>query len=381
MSEESANAVVDTIDDDSSEQSFISADQFSEMISRPEGSASPEGEQSASAEQPLTQGPSASSEQEIAATGSLNLQDPNPDTPVNPNQGNPLPDWKSEISKLPVAEVLAALGLDEKISALVSKYQETGDVSPYLKAIGTDWSKAKSEDLLKEMLKAEYSEQGFTDEEIDEIYQEELAHYKLSGDDVRPIDQKMASIKLDKRVAEYRRKLVEENEKLLIPSTEPKTSQNPVLSDEAKRKYYDDENQKAISYFKDSLGTGNKDLQSIIASKSLNVGEGSDAYSFSLDGVESKLETLHNPEKYVSVLYDEKGNAKPKENLLAALFLSDMNGFINNLIQHGKKLGTAAYHDELENASTLNGGTNRGSSDKDDFYTHAAKTATITTYR
>lgn len=99
--------------------------------------------------------------------------------------------------------------------------------------------------------------------------------------------------------------------------------------------------------------TENPHVKSIIANKSVTIGEGEEKFNYPVDA-NSLIDILVDPAKWVDTMYDKDGEhyvPKTEHQMLVAAFSQDSKKFLSEYAKHLKSLGAKEVIDPIENAS------------------------------
>ena len=306
-------------------------------------------------------------------------------TPAIPETPIPQPTWQEVLKQQQPETVFKELGLDDKVVKLAQTLQQTpemvalyeawankGDLTPYLKAVTTDYNKMQAEELMRHQLLGEYPQ--VSNETINALYKRRVIEaYNLDSDDPEEVAE--GRLLLDADSIKVREKLISEQQKFLTPKPpEPKAEEPKVDTAAIQRQKAQEDFEKEI---KDSSL-----INSVLSSKQLIVGDGEDKFTYTMEKPQDLVDLMLDTRKWVSKLFNYELNADgsvktakaniPKQLMVAAI-LNDDSDFFNKYNAHQRSLGSKSITDSIENASTP--ANNNGSSQSSTGLSIAAQLA------
>jgi ribosomal protein L35AE/L33A len=258
-----------------------------------------------------------------------------PEPPAAPPQAT---DWRDAIKNVNVAELLAAKGVDEKVSKLFDKYSTDGDLTDYFKAYGTDYDKMPDTDVLK--LKVYDRFAGFSDEEKAEMYQAELEKYHLDPSVYDEAERRRAGIMLKADLQEYRNAAKAKQAETLIPKNDVKAQYE---AQKAAEKAAMDQ------YAADVVAS--EVYKGVVANQHLTVGAGEIAFNMDVnaDTANKVVQYLTNNDAYTAAYLDANGKPDYAKQFLVGAFAVDPLGFLQKMADHLGKVKQAGMVKELGN--------------------------------
>ena len=233
--------------------------------------------------------------------------------------------------------LMSAAGLEQdEISALEFK-KATGDWTEYLRIKTTDFNAMPPEKLIEIELKEKYSDLGQDDFEL--ILKTELRKYNLDRDEYpeNSDEAKLGQIILNRDGAAIRNKLIEKQNGLKAPEKKP-----------------DDSAQDNTAF----LGTittavrNSEVVKQIAQKKSVSFGAGEEAFNYEIKDLDTLVSTAITSLSTQGKVPAEKDIA---DTVTALAVLSDLNGFYNSVIAHGKTVAERALRREAVNPGTPGG--------------------------
>lgn len=341
----------------------------------------PEVQNAASANEPSSavQGnsePQAPSTEPAAATTAPIAQEP-----------KPVPTWQEVLKAQQPETVFKELGYDEKVvgisktlsenpkmAALFDQWINKGDLTPYLKAVTTDYSKMSSEQLMRHQLLEEYPDAD--EATINALYQRKVVKaYGLDSPDEDEVAE--GKLLLDADAKKARETLISKQQEFLTPKPqEPKADAAPKETLEQIR-------QREIDYIVNSTQESPV-VQDFIKNQKLLIGEGDEAYPYPVSKPQEIIDLLITPGALESKLWtkqdlgngQQKITATPLQLLLGAI-AHDEKGFFAKYSNHLKSLGSKAIIDPIENASVPSNATSSSAETANTIAAQMAKAGRI----
>jgi len=256
--------------------------------------------------------------------------------------------------------VLKALGYGEKSVGFLANRKEinekmidffehweakNGDVTEYLRDMTTDYTKMSPEEVMKRQLQAEYP--NLSEKHIEALYKAQVHDaYKLDSSLYSEEEYEQGRLLLEAVASKHREKFIQEQQQRMLDKPVAPPSKEQIIASlheemQAERKAGVDEFMKAYSEA--------EEIKNIIANKKFVIGEGEDAFNYSLENPEEILKGIYDSETWVSrVAPDQKPNWQ-----LQALFnvIASDPQFLKKLGDHYKTIGGKSALAPIENAS------------------------------
>jgi len=245
-----------------------------------------------------------------------------------------------------VVNISKALSESPKMAALFDQWVNNGDITPYLKAVATDYSKMDSEQLMRHQLLDEYPDAD--EATINALYQRKVVRaYDLDSDDA---DEKAeGKLLLDAEARKVKDNLISKQQQFLTPKPpEPKVAE-PTVDNEAVERQK--RNEIIVNSIKDSPFT-----KELLSSGKMVIGEGENAFPYLIPKPQEVLDLMFDLNKYQEKVYTRQENSdvlipNVQKQLLLAAIANDTEGFFKKYNEHFKSLGSKAIIDPIENAS------------------------------
>ena len=242
--------------------------------------------------------------------------------------------------------------LDPKMLAFIDHWEKNnGDISKYVSALSTDYSKMPPEEVMRHHLREQYPE--FDAKQLDTLYKlKVIDRYKLDAQNYSEDEVASGQIELLADAKPIRNQLMQSQNEFILPKPEPKVQQAELQQQQA---------QQDLEAYKSQL-LGNDYTKKLFENKKLVIGEGEDAYSKDIDP-QALVDTLLFPEKWVSNFYTATkmpdGTIEYKQDIekqmLIAEFAKDPKGFLKDFAKHFKTLGAEKAVAPIENAKPPDG--------------------------
>jgi hypothetical protein len=276
----------------------------------------------------------------------------------------PAPTWQEALKKQDQKAVLRELGFDDKqiklletikgdpkMAKFFDHWSSKGDVTAYLKAASTDYSKMAPEEVMRHSLREKYPEMSA--EDFGELYKMRvLERYKLDGnEDYTEADLKRARIELTADAKDHRDSLVKQQQDYLLSVAPDQTPDTSAADAEAVGKQTAESYQKYMS--EDSF------VKDVINTKILKFGEGDEAFNYKVNP-EELTNILYDPKEWAKAYFksvpDENGNGEfipdSRKQLIVAALVKDTDGFLKLYADHHQSIGANKAIAPIENAST-----------------------------
>lgn len=282
-------------------------------------------------------------------------------TPAIPAEPTPVPTWQEVLKAQQPETVFKELGYDEKVvniskalsespqmAAFFDQWINKGDITPYLKAVATDYSKMDSEQLMRHQLLEEYPDAD--EATINALYQRRVVKaYDLDSNDADELAE--GKLLLDADARKVKESLISKQQQFLTPKPpEPKADAAPVETLEQAQ-------QKRIDYIVHSTKESPL-VQDFIKNQKLVIGEGDEAYPYPIPKPQDVIDLLITPGALEAKLWTKQdlGNGQSKMvatplQLLLGAIAHDEKGFFTKYNSHLKSLGSKAIIDPMDNAS------------------------------
>lgn len=236
--------------------------------------------------------------------------------------------------------------IDPKMLGFVDHWRKNdGKVDPYLKALSTDFSKMAPEDVMKYQLQAQNPE--LDAKQLDRLYKLKVVdRYKLDPQNYSEEEVEDGRIELMADVKHIRTTLAADQQNYLFPKPVPKEAgPDPRV-----------QQQEAFDEFKTQLHN-DPFIKDILANKRIMLGEGAEAFNYSVDP-DKLMDILLNGDTWATKMLtmQEKPDGTKvwlpngrKQALISAI-LDDDEKFLREYGQHYKALGGHAAIAPIENA-------------------------------
>lgn len=282
--------------------------------------------------------------------------------------------WQEVLKSQQPAAVLKELGLsdkqvklletikaDPKMERFFDHWSNKGDVTAYFKALSVDFSKMSPEDVMKHSLRERNLEMSA--EDFNELYDVKVVdRYKLDPERFSEAEVKRGRIELAADVKAEREALVKQQQDYLL-SAAPEQAQDATAQILA---YKEGEKQEADASKNAYEKYMNDDpfVKNIVSSKSIKIGEGEDAFNYTVENPQALLDLLFNTENFASKMFksgaDGNGDLIPdvEKQILVSAVLNDA-AFVDKFAAHYQKVGAKKQLAEIENSSEPGGTPSR----------------------
>lgn len=262
-----------------------------------------------------------------------------------------LADWKEVLKNHPdPAEVLKALGFEDKLVSFFQTWKGGGNIAKYLEAATVDYSKLSPDELMKRQLQRDYPE--IEPGDFEELYRMKVIEpYKLDPDIFSEQDVRRGKILLQADARKVREQFSKEQQDFLIPKAPEVDPQVEKARQETLQR--EQEAQKQFDQYRQFISDHNL-TKELLGTKMLTFGQGDEAFKFEVSEPDKLLDLLFDGNKVSEKLFDEvDGKRTPNvwKHLLMAAVLEDDNALITNLANHFKKVGAKKIADTIENAN------------------------------
>lgn len=256
--------------------------------------------------------------------------------------------------------ILKALGYGDKSVGFLAKRKEinekmidffehweakNGDVTEYLRDMTTDYTKMSPEEVMKRQLQAEYP--GLTAKHIDALYKAQVHDaYKLDSSLYSEEEHEQGRLLLEAVASKHREKFIQEQQQRMLDKPTPQPSREEIAQEifqlqESERQVNSETYTKAAQEA--------EIVKDILANKKLVIGEGEDAFTYTMDAPEEVLKGIWDQETYMKRV---SNGESPNWNLqvLFHVMATDPQ-FFKKLGDHYKTVGGKAAIAPIENAS------------------------------
>lgn len=296
--------------------------------------------------------------------------------PVAPAQQPAQPvevDWKELLKKQPEADVLKAVGLDDKMINFLSRWKSGEDLKDYLEAITTDYSKLSPEELLRRQLSREFG--SLSAEDFEEVYKMKVTEqFKLDPDLYDEKEVRRGRLMLGIEADKVRQEFIKKQQELLLskpPEAGPSTAEIEARAQEEKRL-------KDFQAYKGLVDT-NELTKQLVANKLLKIGEGEKAFNLEVTNPNDVLDLLYDSTKWTQKLWNADGTPNIRKQLVLAAIAHDDEAFFSNWAKHYEMLGEKSIAERIQNASEPSTGTfAKGNAESSDPISQLARFGTIT---
>ena len=232
--------------------------------------------------------------------------------------------------------------VDPKVLGILQAYKQ-GTLGDYVRELSVDYNKMSAEDVMRHQLRLEYPKAS--PEAFEALYQSEVVDkYKIDPDTYTETEVSRGKLLIEAIADKKRDDLIANQQKYLMPAKpEPKAPSGPSPEEVQKQQ---------LDTYRKEL-TENPHVKSIIANKSVTIGEGEEKFNYPVDA-NSLIDILVDPAKWVDTMYDKDGEhyvPKTEHQMLVAAFSQDSKKFLSEYAKHLKSLGAKEVIDPIENAS------------------------------
>lgn len=273
-------------------------------------------------------------------------------------------------------KLLETLKADAKMAKFFDVWSSKGDVTAYLKAASTDYSKMAPEEVMKHSLREKYPDMPA--EDFNELYAMRITErYKLDGnEDYTAADIKRAKIELAADSKDHRDALIKQQQDYLLSAAPDQVPDNSAEEAEVAGKQMTEAYQKYMS--EDTF------VKDVVSSKTIKIGEGEEAFKYSVDP-QALTDILYDSKKWANAMFksvpDEQGNGEfipdSRKQILVAAMAKDLDGFLKAFATHHQSLGANKSLAPIENASTPGATPSKGETASTDPAEKMAKSGRI----
>lgn len=247
-------------------------------------------------------------------------------------------------------KMLQTIAADPKMERFYDTWASKGDMTPFVKALTTDFAKMSPEEVMKHSLRERNSE--MSTEDFNELYDVKvIERYKLDPERFTEAEVKRGRIELAADVKALRADLIKQQQDYLLSAAPDQSPDNSAEQAEQAGKQVAEAYQKYME--EDAFVKG------VVNTKAIKIGEGEDAFNYGVDP-EKLTGVLYDSKKWANVMFksvpDENGNGEfipdTRRQLLVSAVASDPDGFLNAYAAHHQSIGAKKALAEIENAST-----------------------------
>jgi len=272
----------------------------------------------------------------------------------------PQPTWQEVLKSQQPKDILKELGygdnlvnflsgrkdLDAKMTGFFDHWERNeGNVEPYLRALTTDFTKMKPEDVMRYQLQVENPE--LDAKQLDRLYKLKVVdRYKLDPQLFSEEEVSDGQIELMADVKPIRTTLAAKHQELLFNKPEPKA---PEVNNELQ------EQQQRIAAYKTYISE-HPAVKALLTNKILSIGEGEDKFDYPVDPA-AILDLLTDDQKWADSMYVKHqlpdGSTKAELDVEGQILLGLLRthkGFLSDFAKHYKTLGGSKAIAPIENA-------------------------------
>jgi hypothetical protein len=265
----------------------------------------------------------------------------------------PTPTWQEVLKEQPDAVLKEVLGDDKKVAlvktlkelppemaALIEHWQANGNVTAYLQALTTDFSKMPAEEVMRHQLRQDYPKAN--PKQLELLYKRKMESYGLIEDaDEATIENGRLLLEADVDI--LRDKFSDSQKSFLLPKPpEAKVAEPAAVDDTAAKQQQELEQYKAII-------DGDAFFKSLAENKKFVFGEGDEAFNFPVDPTILK-DNLTDPKKFGSKLLNAEGKDDVRKQFLISMIAEYGDAFLKEYAKHFKSLGGKEVTTTIQNA-------------------------------
>jgi len=223
---------------------------------------------------------------------------------------------------------------DDFIKGVVEFYEKTGDITPYLQAKSTDFTKMSDEEIMRRELREQYSE--LSDKAFDKFFKQEvLDKYKLDADEWGEDESELGRELLKVQASKAREKYLEWQKNFQAP--EPAQ--------------VDDNTQELLKQFEESVRS-NEVTRQILNAKKISIKSGEDEFHYELPNADAMIDMTVDNDKFFSQFAQGEGQLDYNKWYKTVAYSQNPEVFEKALINFGKTLGRSEITKEIKNPST-----------------------------
>lgn len=272
---------------------------------------------------------------------------PEPPAAETPSAPPPIVNWRDEMKKAQLHEVLKDLGFDEKMVGFANTWRSGGDVTSYLRAALMDYSKLAPEDLIRQQLAEEYPE--FSPEDLAELYRAKVVdQYKLDPEVYSEQEVKRGKLLLTADAKKIREGLIQRQQDFIM-NAKPPEMPDPMKDFEAQVKHQEVEREKALQQYKASFDA-HQATKDLLTNKVLKIGDGEEVFNYEVSDPQKVLTILQDPIQWAQTVFNEDGTPQIEKQLAMSAVAIDHKGVFREIFKAGKAIGAKQALEQLENA-------------------------------
>jgi hypothetical protein len=274
-----------------------------------------------------------------------------PATPASPATPTATATPAEPAKPITLGEVLKAAGYDDAFIQMAELYKETGNITPFVQALGRDFTKMSDEQVLRESLVRDNPDA--TPEQLDILYESEIKDkYKLDPEAFDPNgkEAKAAKVRMELDAKRARATLIKENEKFKLPSRDvsaeatqraqaaaqaEEQATNELLNQPYMKSVLTD---KKVSFTSLNI-TDDKGNVTVIPDRHIEIADPTEIQRILTDGGKSFARYTTGP--------DGKRDSEALAQI--AMFTMNRKAFVQHLINYGKSLGKEELIEEKSN--------------------------------
>lgn len=264
-----------------------------------------------------------------------------PETPAVETPSTPSSNWKEEIKKADLKEVLKELGIDEFAIELSDHRKNGGDPADYLQARLFDYTKISDEDILKADIRKQYVSAGqqITQKQVDILFERK---YTLP-EDATEDDKELLDLQLKTDANNSRQLKITEQQKFKIAAP----IIQPIVSDQSQIQA---EKQLQQQEFLKNWYSEHEATKALMTSKrvTLNLGENG-SFNFDVSKPEFVTKALYSNEVWSKLTATKTGEPDVSKLQKLILYAADPLKFETDLVNYGKSLQLPALLEEGQN--------------------------------
>ena len=223
---------------------------------------------------------------------------------------------------------------DDFIKGVVEFYEKTGDITPYLAAKTTDFTKMSDEDVLRRSLREQYSE--LSDKSFDKLYKMEVTDkFKLDEDewseDETQLGRELLKIEANKSRATY----LDWQKNFSAPEQ---------VADNSQR----EEAEKMMKQFETQVKSSQL-TQKLVSEKKISIKTSDGEFNFELQSPDSLIDMTLDNDKFFSQFAGQNGEIDYDRWYKTAAYSQNPEVFEKSLINYGKSLGRMEITKEIKN--------------------------------
>jgi hypothetical protein len=249
--------------------------------------------------------------------------------------------WKDAIKTVSQEELFKELNIHSFAVEMNNHIANGGDPADYLAAKAIDYNKVSDAELIKNDLRAKYSQ--FSPQDIDLLFNKKYGVSEDATDDERAI----AALELKADAHDKRLQKISEQQKFKIaaPIATGKP-QEQLQQEQIAVQQQAQAQQEALQWFANHEATKNLMTSKRVA---LDLGNGI-AFNMNIDKPESLMRVITDGETWQKVTHTPQGEPDVVKQQKIALFALNPDKFITDIFNYGKTFGLKTVVDEGRNA-------------------------------